>query len=129
VIIKKLPVIYNELNISTVLDIPCVDFHWMKTVDMKNIDYIGADIVEQLIHHNKEKYEKEYLHFRKLDITKDRLPKVDLIFCRDCLVHLSFRDIFMALYNICSSESKYLLTTTFPGRKDNCDILTGERCH
>ncbi len=57
---------------------------------------------------------------------KDELPEVDLIFCRDCLVHFSHSDIFKALTNIRRSGAIYLLTTTFSGRKENHDINTGE---
>jgi hypothetical protein len=39
---------------------------------------------------------REFLH---LDITTDRLPKVDAILCRDCLVHCSFRQIAAAVRN------------------------------
>ena len=60
-----------------------------------------------------------------LNLINDRLPKVDLIFCRDCLVHFSFADIILALENVCNSQSNYLLTTTFVDRKDNYDISTG----
>ena len=54
------------------------------------------------------------------------MPKVDLIFCRDCLVHLSYKQIYKALVNIKRSKSKYLLVTTFAKTPKNKDILTGE---
>jgi len=54
------------------------------------------------------------------------LPKVDLIFVRDCLVHLSYDDIFKALDNICKSDSQYLLATTFTERTRNNNIATGQ---
>jgi hypothetical protein len=51
---------------------------------------------------------------------------VDVIFCRDALVHFSFSDVFRALDNIISSNSTYLITTTFVDRNKNTDILTGQ---
>ena len=48
-----------------------------------------------------------------------------MIFCRDCLVHLSFNKIFNAINNIKKSNSKYLLTSTFPARRKNRNIFTG----
>ena len=124
-IAKELPTVFNNFNISTMLDIPCGDFHWMKDVDLSNVNYIGSDIVNELVENNSTQYKRDGLSFQKLNLIKDKLPKVDLIFCRDCLVHLSFDDIFDALSNICDSHSKYLLTTTFTGRPDNEDIATG----
>jgi hypothetical protein len=124
-IITELPALFNDLNISTMLDIPCGDFHWMKHVDLNSIDYTGADIVEELIQTNIERYARHAVRFQHLDLIKDTLPRVDLIFSRDCLVHLSFADIIKALDNICESQSEYFLTTTFTGRTDNRDIVTG----
>jgi hypothetical protein len=122
----ELPALFKEFDISTVLDIPCGDFHWMKNVGLGNIEYIGADIVKDLIERNSEWYARDGLRFRHLDLIRDTLPKVDLVLCRDCLVHLSFSHIFAALRNVRNSGSEFLLTTTFAGRQDNADILTGD---
>lgn len=126
IIIKELPAVFGDFRISTMLDIPCGDFHWMKNVELRDIDYTGADIVDDLIKKNTEQYAKDGMRFQRLNLIEDKLPKVDLVFCRDCLVHLSFADIFHALNNICNSHSEYVLTTTFTGRKDNHDIATGQ---
>lgn len=126
VLIGELPTLFRDLGISTIMDIPCGDFHWMRHVNLENISYVGAEIIGKLIRKNKKKHEKENIHFRKLNLIKDELPKVDLIICRDCLVHFSFEDVFLALNNICHSKSTYLLTTTFALRTSNHDILTGQ---
>ena len=126
VIIQEIPKLFGEFNISTMLDIPCGDFHWMKEVNLSDTNYIGADIVEKLVNKNNELYAGDHIKFEGLNLIEDNLPKVDMIFCRDCLVHLSFADIFLAFENICKSGSKYLLTTTFIDRKENGDITTGQ---
>jgi hypothetical protein len=125
-ITRELPIIISDLNVSTMLDIPCGDFYWMRNVDMSEVDYIGADIVKELIRRNEEEYKSDRVRFQQMNLISDKLPRVDLIFCRDCLVHLSFADIFLALHNMCESQSKYLLTTTFTARKSNRDIATGQ---
>lgn len=121
-----LPTILTDLQVKTVFDIPCGDFNWMKNVDLRAIEYTGADIVPDLIQHNQAKYQKDNVRFKVVDVISDKLPKVDLVLCRDCLVHMSSRDVLSALRNICDSDSKYLLTTTFPERKHNEDIATGQ---
>lgn len=98
----------------------------MKEVDLNQIEYYGADIILPLIEQNKQRYGKRNINFRKLDLIKDSLPTVDLILCRDCLVHFSYEDTFSSLRNICSSKSHYLLTTTFTDRRKNTDISTSE---
>lgn len=126
VVRKELSSLISDLRISTILDIPCGDFHWMKNINLKKIDYTGGDIVEELIQKNLGIYGKENIYFQKLNLIKDKLPRMDLIFCRDCLVHFSFADISLALNNICNSQSEYLLTTSFIDRKDNYNIATGQ---
>jgi hypothetical protein len=125
-------IVRNELTglcrrfaVRSMLDIPCGDFHWMKHADLDGVDYTGADIVADLIQANG-RYEAPNVRFLKLNLMEDRLPKADLVFCRDCLVHLSFRDALAALRAICCSGSTYLLTTTFTSRPRNCDIATGQ---
>ena len=44
---------------------------------------------------------------------------------RDLFVHLSFRDIELAIANIRKSRIRYLACTTFPGITVNQDKLTG----
>jgi hypothetical protein len=126
VIASELPNLLRALNAASMLDLPCGDFHWMKGVDLRNTDYTGADIVTELITINNKKYARAGARFQRLNLIKDKLPKVDLILCRDCLVHFSFADICFALNNVCNSQSEYLLTTTFTDRKENRDIATGE---
>jgi hypothetical protein len=124
VIRRQLPALCRELKIRSMLDIPCGDFNWMQHVDLGTIAYTGADIVSELIAHNS-RYELPNTRFCNLNLLKHKLPKVDLIFCRDCLVHFSFRDAFAALHNVCESGSTYLLTTTFASDRRNQDIPTG----
>lgn len=121
---RALPLLIQQLNCKSLLDIPCGDFFWMKFVDI-GIEYIGGDVVDALIRDNQRHYSRHERRFIRLDLLQDTLPKVDLILCRDCLVHFSYQHIFRALANIKSSGSTYLLTTTFLERKKNYDIYTG----
>lgn len=122
---EALPRLVQRLSCQSILDIPCGDFYWMKTVEI-DIKYIGADIVSELIRTNQKQYGSSTRAFMQLDLICDPLPQVDLIFCRDCLVHLSFAHIVQALKNIKASGSQYLLTTTFAQRNKNVNIVTGE---
>ena len=126
-LINDLNKLLTEMNIATVLDLPCGDFNWMKKVDFSNIDYVGADIVEELIKINLvQNKERKNIIFKVLNLITDPLPKSDIIIVRDCLVHLSYKDINSSIKNIKSSGSKYLLTTTFTNHYQNHDIVTGD---
>lgn len=124
-IIQVLPDILNQFQIKSVLDAPCGDFNWMRHISGYIKQYIGVDIVPSIIGRNNIIYQAGHIKFLNLDLTVDPLPKTDLIFCRDCLVHFSYQDIRKAITNFKRSGSTYLLTTTFCRRTVNCDIATG----
>jgi len=110
---KHLPIIFNQFNINTVLDAPCGDMTWMPLV-LKDypINYIGADIVSDMIEEHKMKYVGSNVKFVHLDITTDPLPQADLLICRDCLFHLTNAKILDFFNNFLKSNIQYILTTT-----------------
>ena len=122
---KELPLIFKELNIQSLLDIPCGDFHWMKLLDLKGIKYIGSDIVTELIEKNKMHFRKENVEFMVLDLIQDKLPMTNAVLVRDCFIHLSETQIVEALKNIKRSGIKYLITNNFPDFGPNFNIKTG----
>ncbi len=123
---KQIPELLNLLEINTILDAPCGDCHWIKHMDLTNVHYIGADVVEDIILQNRSRFAKdEKFSFLHLDIITGSIPKVDVIFCRDCLIHFEHELVIKALKNMKRSGSTYLLTTHYP-QKRNRDIKTGE---
>jgi len=120
---NELPHLFKKYGITSMLDIPCGDFNWMKEVNLDGIKYHGADIVEEIIISNCKKYPT--INFNMLDIVNDELPQVDLVFVRDLFGHLSDDNIFMALDNIVKSKSKYLLATSFTKWDFNPNISNG----
>jgi len=117
----------DSLGIQAMLDAPCGDYFWMRTLNLKLRRYVGADIVPSLIDANRKKYGSDNVQFEKLDVTTDTLPRSDLILCRDCLVHLPLEPALDALRNFKKSGSKYVLTTTYPGllKANKQLIITG----
>lgn len=125
VIRRSLPVLLKDLGARKLLDAACGDFNWMRLVDLGSVQYFGADVVPDLIAHNQRQHGKEGTAFTVLDITRDILPKVDVILCRDCFIHLSFADIDRAVANFKRSGSEYFLVTTHESVSKNEDIDTG----
>ncbi len=127
VVRRELAVLIRRLGIEMMLDAPCGDYYWMRTLDLKLRRYIGADIVPDLIRANQQQYGSDTVSFATLDITQDKLPQVDLILCRDCLVHLPLQRALDALGNFKRTGSKYLLSTTYPGllKTNRQLIITG----
>lgn len=88
--------------------------------------YLGTDIVPELVEANQRKYATPGRSFRVMDVVVTKPPRFEVILCRDCLVHLSFSDILAALKNFKDSGSEYLLTTTMPRIRRNEDIASGD---
>jgi SAM-dependent methyltransferase len=123
---EALPQLFSKYSIDSILDVPCGDFFWFSKIALsENITYTGADIVAEIVKQNTRKYANARTRFIRLDLTKDLLPKSDIIILRDCLVHLSFKDITAVIKTVKSSGSKYLLTTHYLNREANHDIATG----
>jgi len=121
---EALPIIFKEFGIKSMLDVPCGDWNWMKDTDLSGIDYVGGDVVKSVVERNAV-YERENVKFQQIDICNTPLPDADLLFVRDCFVHLSIEDIKRALDNIKKTRFRYLLTTTFPLTEENKNIKTG----
>ena len=53
-VLKALEHFIKEFKIKSIIDIPCGDYNWMSSMDMRNLKYQGHDIVKQLITDNKK---------------------------------------------------------------------------
>ena len=126
VVRERLPALLEKHAVRSMLDAPCGDFFWLRQLDLPLKLYIGVDIVPELIQVNLRRYGTGSRKFRHLDVTEDDLPQVDLILCRDLLVHMSYKNICRALKKMQASGSTYLLTTTFVRETENKDVLTGQ---
>ncbi len=126
-LIDGLPAMFKRLEIRSFLDIPCGDFNWMKAVAFGDVAYIGGDLVPSLVERNAERFGSRKRRFEVLDIVEDRLPDADMIFVRDCLIHMDNALILRALHNIRRSSFRYICLThdlnheRFPGRNIELD--------
>jgi len=113
----------QKYHINSMADIPCGDFSWMSKVEFpEGFRYIGGDIVGFMVEQARQKYPGvELIQF---DLSQDSIPKVDLLFCRDCLFHFSLADIQRTLDNIGRSSVKYVMFTSYYNGI-NHDIQTG----
>jgi hypothetical protein len=125
---REIAALLAMLGVTSLLDIPCGDFGWLNRADLGAVQYVGADIVEELVARNTRVHARpgSDRRFVRLDLTRDPLPSVDLVLCRDCLVHLSYDNIARAFANLKSSGSRYVLTTTFLAQEDNRDVADGD---
>jgi len=122
----ELPLLLQEIEARTLLDAPCGDFNWMKDTRLDLWLYLGVDIIPELIARNRRLYGNERTQFVLLDLTQDWLPNADVILCRDCFIHFSYRHIRAAIRNFKLTRSTYLLTNTYQDWRKNENIRTGD---
>ena len=118
-----------EIDARRLLDIPCGDFNWMKFVKFPaGLEYIGGDIVPPLVARLNKTYGRldkaSPRIFRVFDLTKEPFDAADVWLCKDCVQHLSVRDIMSALRNFCMSSVKHALITNHTDVAENLDIPT-----
>jgi SAM-dependent methyltransferase len=122
---QRLPDLLQSIGTQTVLDIGCGDFNWMKEVEI-TCQYVGVDIVREMIEANRSSYGSQTRSFRTLDATCDPLPEADTILCREVLFHFSFRDIWSVVANFRKSGALFLVATNDSGLTMNADIRSGD---
>jgi hypothetical protein len=124
-VLAQLAALVEQLEVRTLLDVPCGDFAWMRHL-RADVHYIGGDVLPELVAANERQWSTPTRRFQTIDLLRDELPAADLLLCRDCLVHFSLDDIATALRTIRRSGCRWLLTTTFPECATNEDIVTGD---
>jgi hypothetical protein len=123
----ELPRLLQTLGVASLLDAPSGDAEWINNADL-GVRYLGVDIVPSLIERLQARAAAGEIkgEYRLADITRDPLPRCDVILCRDCLVHLSFANIECAVANFRASGAKWLIATTFPDWQTNADCEDGD---
>ncbi len=46
---SRLSDMVRELQVRSLLDVPCGDFNWMRLTELPGVDYVGADVVLELV--------------------------------------------------------------------------------
>ena len=105
----------NGKSIESIVDVPCGDFNWMSKVNLPDgCQYIGIDIVPELIARNQETFSDDTHRFELGDVIAGDLPSAEVYFCRDVFIHFPNDAIDKAIANITSTGARHLIATTFP---------------
>lgn len=121
-----LPLLLAHLGVRSLLDAPCGDFHWMRTLHLGVDEYTGVDVLTDVIQSHQRLHAAPGRRFLRRDLLTDDLPRADAIFCRDLLPHLSYDEIEAVLRNFRRSGATYLLTTTFTLPRPATDTTGGQ---
>lgn len=79
----------------TIVDLGCGDFQVGRALleQLPGMNYVGCDIVPELVAHNNAAYGNGRVRFCQLDLVSDPLPAGDVCLVRQVLQHLSNADI------------------------------------
>lgn len=106
--------IVSEYNIKSVADLGCGDFQIGQRIAAMGDDYIGVDIVPELIDRNRQKFPN--VRFECLNLVTDPLPAADLCLVRQVFQHLSNDEIAASLENIERTYRRALIAEHVPKR-------------
>jgi SAM-dependent methyltransferase len=98
----------TDNNIKKIIDLGCGDFNLMKHFDFKNVEYLGIDLVNELIEQNNINYGTYNIKFTTNKIHDYEFDdKYDLIICKDVLQHWSNVNVISFINSI--KNYKYCL--------------------
>jgi hypothetical protein len=120
-----LPELFKELEIQSVLDCGCGDWNWMRHVDLTGIQYIGCDIVPQLVETLQQTFSAETVNFQVLNLLQDPPDTADLWLARDLCSLFSSEDTWQFFQKFLDSGSKYIAITSIETDDPYHDIFTG----
>jgi len=100
------------------VDLGCGDFSVGSQIRPLCRRYIACDIVDGLIEFNRRKFASLDVDFRTLDLTRDDLPRADIVFVRQVLQHLSNTQIKRALPQLAEKYKYLVLTEHLPANED-----------
>jgi hypothetical protein len=124
-LIVQLSAFLREIGCRELVDIGCGDFNWMGNVE-GNFNYLGIDVVPQVIDQNIAKYGNDRRRFLCKDATSTDINPGDVGLCREVLFHLSFPDGLQLLKNIKTAGFKYVLLTNDTSVWFNSNIRSGD---
>ena len=124
-LIKDLDIFFKNNQITSILDIACGDFFWMKKLinNNKHLNYLGLEIVESIVKNNNKMFSNQKVKFKCSDVINEGLPQNhDFILVRDFLIHIKNTDIINLVQKIKKSNCKYFAINNFPNIKKNDEI-------
>ena len=111
----------------TLCDLGCGDFNVGQQLLPYVSQYIGLDIVPELIEHHKSKHESKNIVFDYKDLAKDLLPSANCAILRQVLQHLSNAEVQAILKKL--NQYQYVIITEhlpLGNFEPNKDIISGQ---
>lgn len=124
-LVSVLPALLRQIGVTSMLDMACGDWNWMRLVDLGRIEYTGWDVDPGRIERCRERLNTA--DFASLDRPNAQFEQVnvltvdpvllggwDLVLARDFFAHLPNDYVLEIVQKLRAQESIYLLASTYP---------------
>ena len=123
---------FIRLNgIVSMVDVGCGDWRFSRFLDLTGIDYLGLDIVPNVISTNIARFGNPAVRFGIMPDDVSVIPQADLLVVKDVLQHLNTKRILEMKETYFPASSTCLLTNSYEklNTPRNTDIVDGSfRC-
>ena len=89
--------ILRRHRIRSVVDLGCGDWASSRLVDWSGTDYLGLDVVPEVVERCRATYARPGVRFEVLDLMTEEPPPADLLICKEVLQHLPNAAVHRAL--------------------------------
>ncbi len=107
--------IKNNPDLKSAVDLGCGDFNIGRSIAPFLDDYIGVDIVDEVVEHNRKTINIENVTFETVNAIEEELPYSDVVFVREVLQHLKNDEIVRVIDNIKKHTKCLVVTESLPG--------------
>ncbi len=90
---QVLEALVSGTDIEYVVDAGCGDWQFSRLVDWSGKRYLGVDVVPEVVAENRRAFATQDVTFVEGDIRAQRLPKADLLVCKDVLQHWDLESV------------------------------------
>ncbi len=90
---QVLEALVSGTDIEYVVDAGCGDWQFSRLVDWSGKRYLGVDVVPEVVEENRRAFGTQDVTFVEGDIRAQRLPKADLLVCKDVLQHWDLESV------------------------------------
>lgn len=115
---SQITALLTRLGVHKLLEVGCGDFAWAQEIAPHVELYTGVDRDFDTILGDRIEHGGLRRRFLVRDVTRDPLPRADLVLCRNVLTRLGDDDVSRGLARIVRSGARYLLATAADGDAD-----------
>jgi hypothetical protein len=116
-----------EKQITSVVDMGCGDWQFSSSIEWRNINYRGYDVVRSVIEENSRRYSAPNISFHLYTGNAAELPPADLLISKDVLQHLSNESVLRVLPSLGRFKYSLLTNCVNPrGKTVPTDIADGD---